>query len=195
MRQDQHPDYDPDYRNPDYRAGRWSKRREAYRPGQDYERRSFEEPHGGYAGEQGWNGPAYRSPNFDARQEDRAAWEQRYRFGEFDDQRFHNEDSEHRVPRDETSRLIASTKVEGTPVFNPRGDRIGTIENFMVTKRSGRVEYAVLSFGGFMGLGERYYPLDWDELTYDENLGGYVVQLSREEISQRPSRADRWAFI
>lgn len=195
MRQDQYPGENPGYRNPDYRAGRWSERREPYRAGEDYERRSFDEPSSGYAGEEGWTGQAYRSPNFDARQEDRAAWERRYRFGDVDDRRFHNEDSEHRVPRDETSRLIASTKVEGTPVFNPRGERIGTIENFMVTKRSGRVEYAVLSFGGFMGLGERYYPLDWDELTYDENLGGYVVELSRDEISQRPSRADRWAFI
>ena len=68
---------------------------------------------------------------------------------------------------DETDRLIASNKVEGTAVYNRQGERLGSIYNFMVDKRSGQVEYAVLSFGGFLGIGEDYYPLPWKALTYD----------------------------
>ena len=60
---------------------------------------------------------------------------------------------------DETDRLIASNKVEGTAVSNRQGERLGSVYNFMVDKRSGHVEYAVLSFGGFLGIGDSYYPL------------------------------------
>ena len=57
------------------------------------------------------------------------------------------------VATDETGRLIASNKVEGTAVFNRQGERLGSVYNFMVDKRSGQVEYAVMSFGGFLGMG------------------------------------------
>ncbi len=57
----------------------------------------------------------------------------------------------------ETQNLIASDKVEGTPVRRTDGEKIGTIERVMIDKRSGQVAYAVMSFGGFMGLGEEYY--------------------------------------
>ena len=60
------------------------------------------------------------------------------------------------VATDETNRLIASDKVEGTAVYNRQGERLGSIYNFMVDKRSGQVEYAVLSFGGFLGIGDSY---------------------------------------
>ena len=72
---------------------------------------------------------------------------------------------------DETDRLIASNKVEGTAVYNRQGERLGSIYNFMVDKRSGQVEYAVMSFGGFLGIGENYYPLPWKALTYDTSHG------------------------
>ena len=72
---------------------------------------------------------------------------------------------------DETDRLIASNKVEGTAVYNRQGDSLGSIYNFMVDKRSGQVEYAVMSFGGFFGIGENYYPLPWKALTYDPSHG------------------------
>ncbi len=76
---------------------------------------------------------------------------------------------------DETDELIASNKVEGTAIYNRQGRRIGTLHHFMVGKRSGQVAYVVMSFGGLFGLGENQYPLPWNELTYDTNLGGYVV--------------------
>lgn len=88
---------------------------------------------------------------------------------------------------DETSQLIASDKVEGTAVYNRNGDRLGSVYNFMVNKRSGQVSYAVLSFGGFLGIGSSYHPLPWHELTYDTSLGGYVVNRSKEQLEGAPS--------
>src|SRR4051794_15123840 len=90
---------------------------------------------------------------------------------------------------DETSDLIASDKVEGTAVYNRAGERLGTVHNFMVGKRSGKVAYAVMSFGGFLGIGESYHPLPWDVLTYDTQKGGYVVNLSREQLEGAPRYA------
>ena len=86
---------------------------------------------------------------------------------------------------DETNRLIASDKVEGTAVYNTQGERLGSVYNFMVDKGSGQVEYAVMSFGGFLGIGDSYHPLPWKSLTYDTNLGGYVVDLDKNRLQER----------
>jgi sporulation protein YlmC with PRC-barrel domain len=90
------------------------------------------------------------------------------------------------VETDETTRLIASNKVEGTTVYNESGEKLGSIYNFMVNKRSGQVEYAVLTFGGLFGLGADYYPLPWSVLTYDTNQGGYVVNLDKSLLEKAP---------
>ena len=91
------------------------------------------------------------------------------------------------ITRDESRDLISSDKVEGTAVYNRKGEKLGTISNFMVGKRNGRVEYAVLSFGGLFGMGERNYPLPWDVLTYDPDQGGYVVDLDKDRLKEAPS--------
>jgi hypothetical protein len=91
------------------------------------------------------------------------------------------------VATDETDRLIASDKVEGTAVYNRQGERLGEVYNFMVDKRSGRVEYAVMSFGGFLGMGQSYHPLPWRVLTYDTGRGGYVVDLDKDRLRGAPS--------
>ena len=92
------------------------------------------------------------------------------------------------IAMDETRRLIASNKVEGTPVYDRNGDRFGSIRNFMVDKRSGRVVYAVLEHSsGILGFNERFYPLKWDELTYDTRLDGYHVDLDENAIKRRGS--------
>ena len=90
------------------------------------------------------------------------------------------------VPRDETASLIASDKVEGTAVYGSDGDKIGRIENVMIDKLSGRVAYAVLTFGGFLGMGNDYYPLPWAMLKYDEGVGGYVVNITRDQLESAP---------
>jgi hypothetical protein len=86
----------------------------------------------------------------------------------------------------ERHRLIASDRVEGTRVYNPAGDRLGSIRNFMVDKVSGRAEYAVIQFGGILGMGNDYYPIPWDMLTYDIERGGYVVTLTKQQLEDAP---------
>ena len=99
------------------------------------------------------------------------------------------------VEKDETSRLIASSKVEGTEVYNRAGEHLGEVYNFMVDKFTGQVAYAVMSFGGFLGIGQRYHALPWSALDYDVNQGGYVVDLDRSKLERAPSYArdeDPW---
>ncbi len=90
------------------------------------------------------------------------------------------------LERDESDNLISSDKVEGTKVFATDGEEIGHIKKLMIGKRSGRVEYAVMSFGGFLGLGESYHPLPWDTLDYHTGKGGYVVNIDKERLKEAP---------
>jgi len=86
----------------------------------------------------------------------------------------------------ETHSLIASDKVEGTAVYRPNGEQIGQIDRVMIDKRSGKVSFAVMSFGGFLGIGEDYYPLPWSTLTYNERLGGYEVNVTEQQLKGAP---------
>ena len=86
----------------------------------------------------------------------------------------------------ETSSLIASDMVEGTPVFNRDNEKIGHIHNFMVNKHTGTVEYAVMSFGGFLGMGEDHYPIPWDKLKYVVARHGFVVDIAKETLAKAP---------
>ncbi len=90
------------------------------------------------------------------------------------------------IETEETIDLIASNKVEGTTVYNSEGEKLGSIYNFMVDKHTGQVEYAVLQFGGILGMGSDYYPLPWEVLSYDEEEGGYVVELDKETLKNAP---------
>lgn len=83
-------------------------------------------------------------------------------------------------------RLIPSDRVEGTPVVRPNGDRIGTIKRVMIEKTSGQVNYAVMSFGGFLGIGNDYYPIPWTLLTYNEDAGGYELDIPEEALRNAP---------
>lgn len=86
----------------------------------------------------------------------------------------------------ETHDLIASDKVIGTNVYDPAGKHIGTVERLILEKRSGRVSYAVLSFGGFLGIGHDHYPLPWQKLDYDTSLEGFRVDVSKEQVEGAP---------
>lgn len=83
--------------------------------------------------------------------------------------------------------LISSERVTGTNVYNQEGNKLGTIDSVMIDKHSGHVQFAVMSFGGFLGIGEKFHQLPWDGLTYDEEQQGYVVNLSREALEGAPS--------
>ena len=89
----------------------------------------------------------------------------------------------------ETSELIGSDKVEGTAVYGSDAQRMGAIERVMIGKRTGKVAYAVLSFGGFLGIGDDHYPLPWASLTYNTDLGGYQVAISEDQLKGAPKYA------
>jgi hypothetical protein len=86
----------------------------------------------------------------------------------------------------ESQVLVASDRIEGTPVFVADGRRIGRIERLLIEKPTGKVNYAVLSFGGFLGIGANHYPIPWSLLTYNEKLGGYQVSLTEEQVMNAP---------
>lgn len=85
--------------------------------------------------------------------------------------------------------LISSDKVQGTNVYNPSGEKLGSIDALMIDKLSGHVRYAVLEFGGFLGVGTDRYPLPWDALKYDTGLEGYVVALTKAQMESAPRYA------
>ena len=86
--------------------------------------------------------------------------------------------------------IISSDKVEGSAVYNPTGDKLGSIDDLMVDKHSGQVRYAVLEFGGFLGMGTDRYPIPWKMLKYDQAKGGYVVPLDKAKLEKAPRYAD-----
>jgi hypothetical protein len=93
----------------------------------------------------------------------------------------------------ETGTLIGSDKVEGTAVYGADKEKIGSIERVMIDKMSGKVSYAVLSFGGFLGIGHDHYPLPWNSLKYDTNLEGYVTGITESQLKGAPKYAnDEW---
>jgi hypothetical protein len=86
--------------------------------------------------------------------------------------------------------LISSEDVEGTAVYDMKGSQIGEIDHLMIDKISGRVTYAVMSFGGFLGLGHSHYPIPWGALTYDTNWGGYVTSVTERQLKDAPAFSD-----
>jgi len=87
----------------------------------------------------------------------------------------------------ETTSLIASDKVEGTPVRRSNGDKVGTIERVMIDKRSGKVAYAVMTFGGFLGIGDEYRALPWSLLRYNERLDAYELNVTEDQLRNAPT--------
>jgi hypothetical protein len=87
----------------------------------------------------------------------------------------------------ETTALIAASKVQGAEVYNAAGESLGSIHDLMIDKISGNVAYAIMSFGGFLGIGDSYHPLPWPLLQYDTSKGGYVVNLDKTQLEGAPS--------
>jgi hypothetical protein len=79
--------------------------------------------------------------------------------------------------------LIESDRVEGTAVYDPQGNHLGSIKRLMIEKISGKVAYAVMSFGGFLGMGEDAHTIPWSKLTYDTGLGGYLTDITEARWS------------
>src|SRR3546814_2886258 len=94
--------------------------------------------------------------------------------------------AEPRTVVDDAHELISSRRVEGTPVYNRKDERLGAIHSVMIEKKSGKVAYAVLSFGGFLGMKEHVHPVPWEMLTYDVDMDAYLVR-SEEHTSELQS--------
>ena len=90
-------------------------------------------------------------------------------------------------PIDIGHQLISSRRVEGTAVYNRSDQRLGSIHSVMIDKKSGKVAYAVLTFGGIFGLREQVHPVPWEVLSYDVDLDAYVIDLSRDELENAPT--------
>ena len=90
-------------------------------------------------------------------------------------------------PRDTSGRLIAASKVNGTSVYSPSGEKLGSVYDVMLDKKSGKADYAIMSFGGFLGMGEKYHPLPWDQLQYSPDADGYVVNIDRNTLEGGPA--------
>ncbi len=89
-----------------------------------------------------------------------------------------------------TFNLISSERVEGTPVYDASGNKIGEIDHLMIDKVSGNVRYAVMSFGGFMGLGHSHYPLPWNSLKYDTQREGYTTNVTEQQLKDAHEFSD-----
>jgi len=96
----------------------------------------------------------------------------------------------------ETHALIGSDKVDGTAVYGADDQRIGSVQRVMIDKKTGKVAYAVISYGGFLGMGEDYYPTPWSNLHYDTELGGYRVNLTKDQLNDAPryARESDWQW-
>ena len=92
----------------------------------------------------------------------------------------------------ETHTLIGSDKVDGTAVYGRDGQKIGSVERVMIDKVSGKVAYAVLGYGGFLGVGDDHYPTPWSSLKYDTGLGGYVTNVTRDQLDNAPRPFGGW---
>jgi hypothetical protein len=90
------------------------------------------------------------------------------------------------VARHEAGSLISSDRVEGTSVYDPAGNKLGSIHSVMIGKTEGKVAYAVLSFGGFLGIGADHYPVPWAQLRYDTGQDGYVTSLTKQQLEGAP---------
>jgi len=92
----------------------------------------------------------------------------------------------------ETARLIASDKVESTAVRRSDGEKLGTIKRVMIDKRSGKVAYAVMTFGGFLGIGDEYRALPWSVLRYNEDLDAYELNVTDDQLQRAPALDTGW---
>jgi hypothetical protein len=88
---------------------------------------------------------------------------------------------------DPAHELISSRRVEGTEVWNRTDGKLGTIYSVMIEKRTGKVAYALLSFGGFLGIAGRVHPIPWDMLSYDVDFDAYMVDLSYDQLKNAPT--------
>ena len=88
---------------------------------------------------------------------------------------------------DRAHELVSSRLVEGSHVWSLTEGKLGTIHSVMIEKRTGKVVYALLSFGGFLGIAGRIHPIPWDILRYDPEFDAYIVDLTAHQLRNAPT--------
>jgi len=91
-----------------------------------------------------------------------------------------------------SSNLVSAADVTGTSVYGADDSKVGTIDRVMIDKVSGKVAYAIMSFGGILGIGGSERPVPWNTLTYDPALGGFRTAISAQQLTDAPATDDRW---
>ena len=89
------------------------------------------------------------------------------------------------------SSTIRSDRVTGTDVYGPGRESIGSIDHLVIDKQSGQVRYAIMNFGGFLGIGQSEHPVPWDALDYDTSLDGYRTNITKQQLENAPDYDDR----
>ncbi|WP_322867970.1 PRC-barrel domain-containing protein [Aquicoccus sp. G2-2] len=90
------------------------------------------------------------------------------------------------------SSLVSSSDVNGTEVYGRDGSKIGSVDHLMIDKESGNIAYAVMGFGGFLGVGEEHQPVPWAKLSYDTDKNGFVTDIVEADVQDAPERQDNW---
>lgn len=86
--------------------------------------------------------------------------------------------------------IISSSRVTGTPVYSTDKEQIGNVDHLMIERYTGKVVYAVIGFGGFLGINQGYHPLPWAALRYDKDLGGYITGVTADQLRDAPEFSD-----
>lgn len=89
--------------------------------------------------------------------------------------------------------IMAASSFEGETVVNGQGETIGEIEEIMLDVRSGRIAYAVLAVGGFLGMGEKYFAVPWNAFTMDTDNHRFILDVDKERLKNAPGfDKDHW---
>lgn len=89
-------------------------------------------------------------------------------------------------PERSAAMLPASRDLIGSPVTNPQHENLGKVEDLMIEPGSGRVAYGVLSFGGFLGMGDKLFAIPWNAMTYDRGRKTFLLNVNKESLKNAP---------
>ncbi|MGJ8527368.1 PRC-barrel domain-containing protein [Maritalea sp.] len=93
----------------------------------------------------------------------------------------------------QTDPMVSSKDVDGTKVFSLTGEHIGDVDHLLIDKQSGHIAYAIMTFGGFLGLGESEYAIPWKKLNYDTDKKGYLTDITKDQLEGAPERTKDWS--
>lgn len=82
---------------------------------------------------------------------------------------------------------IRAGKAIGTNVYDRAGNKLGEVKDIVLEKTSNNILFAIVGFGGVLGMGEKYHPIPWSELDYDPQRGGYTVSFTQEQLERAPA--------